>query len=468
MPDFYSPLPQIQVPNGLNTLGSMMNIANSAQQLRNSQQEYQRGGVALQKEQALLQPGIRAGEASATTAEQQASQQKLVTLRAHVANTGSQLLDLLGTGATPDQVKDILIKNATNAGAPQSAIEQMLSQLPTDPAQVDKFIVNKAKGALDMTTQLDKQFPAPAMVDQGQYKVPIASGNSALTGVPAGQIQGMAVKNQITPTQQIITGTDAQGRPIATTIDPNTMQPSVSGVPVTDKPNATPPAVLPLGKTQAQLDQYTARQQEVSDAAARVPDQHYANKQIKAVLDSGGIFAPTGSNANLVRELGSAIGSPLGSDNATNINTINHFLALQTQANEKAMGVNTDAGRSVSSSAAGSSVQDPVSLRRTVNINDATASALDFYNRGKEAAIKGYQGQPGMGVFAQQDFQNAWTQAYGRYGPYAMRLLNAGQTGDKAEADAVIKELGGKKSPQFQQMLFDANKLDNLATKGRP
>jgi hypothetical protein len=477
MPD-YSFIANPQTSSSLQSLSSIMNTANAAQQFQMNRLNIQQKQETLPSDiarvkaeselaQQTLGPKVEAQKSAAQTAAEQAQQQRIVTIRAHVANGASQLADMYGTGATPDAVRANVTNTLTNAGAHPDAIAQAVNAIPNDPSKVDGYIVHLMKGSLDTVTQLDKQFPAPAMVNQGQYQVPVASGNPALTNVQPGQIQGMAIKNQIAPAQQNITGTDAQGRPIVTTIDPNTTQVTgVSGIPVMDRQNATPPAVLPLGKTQAQLDQYTTRQQQVSDAAAGVPDQHYANSQIKMIMDQGGTFAPTGSNSAFVAKLGSMIGQPLGADEASNINSINHFLARKTQENEKAMGVSTDAGRAVSAAAEGSAVQDPISLRRTVNIQDASSSALDFYNRGKEAAIKSYQGQPGMGVFAQQDFQNAWTQAYGRYGPYAMRLMNAGATGDKAEAAAVQKELGGKKSPQFQQMLFDANKLDKLATTG--
>lgn len=54
-----------QQPNALSMIG---NVANTA----NAMQNYQRGNIALQQEQALLQPSIEQGVAQAATAQTQA------------------------------------------------------------------------------------------------------------------------------------------------------------------------------------------------------------------------------------------------------------------------------------------------------------------------------------------------------------------------------------------------------------
>lgn len=458
----------VQVPNQMQTIGSMLNMGNAALQLQKNRAtldaDIAQRQAESQKAVGTVQPTIDTATAQATTAQQQAQQAHLGTVIAHSSNMANQALSLVGTGATPDQVRQFISDTGKNAGAPPDAVAQTIAGVPDDPKQIDSFLVKKAMGVLDMHAHLATQFPAPAMMNNGSTQFPVTTGNPALTGVAPGTAVGTATTNQITPAEQQTAGFDSQGRPMVVTKAPSGAITNVGGAPVNGQ--QTPgPLVLPQGETQQSMQDLITKRQSISDAASQVPDQHYNNQNIKKILNEGGSFAPTGSNAGFVAKIGSMIGVPLGEDNASNINTINHYLALQTQANEKAMGVHTDAGQAVAGSAAGSVVQDPKSLKTTVNINDATSSALDFYNRGKEAAIKN---GGDSGIFAQRDFQNNWSQAYGRYGPYAMRLMNAGQTGDAAEKQAVITELGGVKSQKFQQMLFTAKKLENLATTGKP
>lgn len=458
----------VQRPDMMQNLGSMLNIGNAALQLQKNRATFDADVAQRQAESqkavGTVQPTIDTATANAISAQQFAQQQKLATLQAHVENGAKQMLSLHGTGASPDDVAKVVKDTMTNAGAPPEAINQALSQIPADPSQIDKFIINKAQSALALSGQISSKFPAPQMVNNGQVQIPVATGNPNLTGVTPGAIQGAGIQNQISPSEQQTFGTDAGGRPLVVSKSPSGEITNVGGAPVNGQ--QTPgPLVLPQNETAQSMQDLIAKRQAISDAAAQVPDQHYNNQAIKKILNEGGVFSPTGSNAGFVAKIGGAIGVPMGEDNASNINTINHYLALQTQAAEKAMGVHTDAGQAVAGAAAGSVVQDPKSLRTTVNINDATSSALDFYNRGKEAAIKNGGAN---GIFAQRDFQNAWSQAYGRYGPFAMRLMNAGQTGDTAEVNAVINELGGKKSAKFQQMLFTARRLDKLANTGKP
>lgn len=60
---------QVQQPDAFQTIGKMMNFAGQAQQLQSARQDYQRGGIALEKERALLQPQIEQGVAQSESAK---------------------------------------------------------------------------------------------------------------------------------------------------------------------------------------------------------------------------------------------------------------------------------------------------------------------------------------------------------------------------------------------------------------
>lgn len=348
-----------------------------------------------------------------------------------------------------------------------------------------------------LQTHLDRKSSAPEVLqDLNTYKqmypnaAPMA--DLAIKGVSTAgdnpdQLQQVLSKgvgitqHLISRAEQNTVETDAQGRPYVTQKTAGGQVTGVQGVPVNGQPSV-PPQVLPQGETQQTKAAMDTMRQQAIDAAATVPEQHSNNREVKRILDTGGTLSTTGSNADFVRRWGAAIGIPVGEDNASNINSINHHLALQTGQMEKAMNVHTNAGQEVAAAAAGSVTQDPKSLRRTVNFNDATATALDFYNRGKETAIQA----AGNDVFQQRRFQNDWTKAYGQYGPYAMRLANAGQSGDANETASVLQEVTGKKFPEgmpiqmmigeikkdkaanakFQRLIQTSTDLHNLATNG--
>lgn len=455
---------QVEQPDAMKTLSSMLNMGKQQLDLQKARETY---GADIAKNKAesdqavgMVQPTIDTATAGAKTADEQAQQQHLATMRDHFQNGAQKVMQMYGTGATANDVKNVMTDTLTNAGAHPDAIKQAIAGIPQDPKDIDHFIAQTGLAASGIVNQIDKKFPSPRILNNGQVQTPVADGNQELTGIVPGKVQGLGIQNQITPAEQSTFSNDSQGRQVVTTKDPRTAEiTNVTGAPVNGQSQKL--SVLPQDETAQSRQDLINKRTSINDAAAQVPSQHYNNEQIKTILNQKGSFAATGSNANLIKKLGGLIGNPLGEDQASNINKINHYLALQTQSTEQAMGVHTDAGQKLAGNASGSSDQDPASLKTTININDASQSALDHYRRGNEAAIKN-----GNDVFAQRDYQNLWAKTYGRDGNYAMRYMNAGQTHDKEEIATIDNELGGRKSPRFQSMLFTARQLDSLSKTG--
>lgn len=268
---------------------------------------------------------------------------------------------------------------------------------------------------------------------------------------------GQTSQNLIPAGNRDAVGTDMGGRPTVTQKNQYGQVTGVHGAPVNGV--VTPPQVIAPNETPESWQQLQNVRGAANQAAATVPNQHLNNREIIRILDSSDKdkLSPTGSNAGALAKLFGGIGVPLDKDFATNANRLSHYLALQTQANEKAMGVSTDAGRSTAGLATGSIAMTPPALRTATAVNDATATGADFFNRGMEAAVKG------GGIGAIRDFQNAWSQ---NYDPNAMRLYNAGKYGDKQEINDVMQSLGGKNSAQFQALLRKAQNLETLSKQG--
>ncbi len=265
------------------------------------------------------------------------------------------------------------------------------------------------------------------------------------------QIVGSA-ENTLPIDQRETVGVDGNGNPVVTTKDAHGTVTNVKGAPVQGQ-STVPPLVIPPTETKDSYAALQAGRAQTNAAAGQVQQQHFNNRSIIDILDKEHLVNPTGSNSEWLTKVSSTIGLPVSGKFAEDANQINHYLALQKQANEKAMGVNTDAGRATAGAASGTTTMDPVSLRKAVAINDASAAGLASYNEGQEAAV-----QKG-GIPALRPFQNAWSKYYD---VNAMRLVNADKNGDKKEIQDVVNSLGGPKSAKFQQMRQNAMMLEQL------
>lgn len=193
MPDIDASIPlSYKQGNVVNALGDIVNT--------------QRGIVALQRERATLPASIAQAQAVSQTAQEQARQQHLATMRGQVSNAAQDILSLYGTGMSPDDLKQHIKDKMTNAGAQQDAINKMLADVPDDPSKIDSFIVRKAQSVLTLPEQIGSKFPAPQMVNTGQQIVPIAQGPQALTGVAPGTPIGQPTQQVLPPTTPTMIG----------------------------------------------------------------------------------------------------------------------------------------------------------------------------------------------------------------------------------------------------------------------
>lgn len=177
-------------PDFMNNISQMTDIA--------------RNTLAYKQAQALYQPTINQGIAQSQSAQEAAQQAHLATIRGQVANAAQDILSLHGTGISPEDLRTHITEKMTNAGAQPDAIQKMIADVPTDPKQIDSFLVKKAQSVLTLPEQMASKFPAPTMINTGQEIQPTAPGNQALTGVQPGTVQGLPTQIQPPPTTNIM------------------------------------------------------------------------------------------------------------------------------------------------------------------------------------------------------------------------------------------------------------------------
>ena len=219
-----------------------------------------RGMTSLQKEQALLDPSIRQGEAAAKTAEIGANTAQLENQLKHQNYASRQMLTLLNSDkpVTSEDIKGTVTSIMKNAGAPENAIKQAIDALPAGGTDRENraFIARHATNSLSAESQLEKLFPNAASTNVGGAVVPLAGGGPLAYTAPGTQvgpaqattISPQVATNQITGAPMIIGG----GRNVGT--QPQAGGPSygIGGQAVTPVSQVGQPIAAPTGQAPAQ------------------------------------------------------------------------------------------------------------------------------------------------------------------------------------------------------------------------
>jgi len=488
MPD-YTIASQVQTPDSMKSISSMVGIARGAQEL-------QRGGIHLQRETQANDERLKLQDFMSNPENFQTNG------RIDLDKINSQIPKI-----APLTGRETMDKLTTLAGAQTAAIEakQNLTQKQraiiagpigilgragvTDPnVYVQELQSLKAANPdnPDLHKLIDSYSTTLPMVPKGPEMAKKAVLVSQQLISPEGQQASLTPTAGLTNTggnlQETITtpsvggnqpsiAMTGRGQPI--TLGPDQRQ-SVSINPVTASPMTTSkdaagnvvgvtqtptgPGVPQLNPGEAQeIPIRTQQRAAINAAAAKVPEQHFNNQQIIRLAPE----AFTGTGSDKLSKIGSLTGvQMLPGDHAGNLQRLGHFMSLQAQANAQAMGAGTDAARAISEQATGSTGWTADAIISTAKVNDALSTGVDLFNRGMEAAIKAKGGN----VLAARDFQNAWSQ---NFDVRAMQLHNAIANGDKGEVAKIVKEVGGRGSPGAQEVIRKAKALEKLSTDGK-
>ncbi len=430
MPD-YSFIAQPKTPEGVQTLGSLVNTAQGAQAL-------QRGQLGLQYERATLQPSIAQQQAQ-TQSAQTAAQSSAFKLSAEQSSAAMQIAGgLLQDPRIANGDPDGTIEAANEAygqmvaaGIPKGTADFWASQVKAkarQPGAAAQLLRNITRANAGSATQAGVINAPLTPLNTGGSIVPTQlqpSAEGAIQAGPAGAIQ-----TTITPAErQNVSINPVTASPMTTSKD---AQGNVTGVTATPT-GAGVPQLAPGQPEDIKL--LAPIRSSVNTAAAKVGEHHFNNQQIIKLADE----TNTGKGSQIVANLrGQYVGMPWTSDSAKNFNSLGHFLALETQTNAQAMGLSTDAARELSGQAVASTGWTKDAIKTAAKVNDALATGLDYFNRGMEKAIA----DNGGNVLAMRPFQNAWSQAFD---PNVYRYANALEANDKAE---IAKILGPEGSAQ--------------------
>jgi len=283
----------VQQPNFANTIGSFLDLGNKQLQLQRGKATY--GVDVAQREaesrsaqsratvdQANVGPLIQQQAAQTISAMAKMSQDQLQNMRAHVAN-GMQQLGLLiqKPDLNYNDVEQSLKDTLQSQNAPLTAYVQAFQHLPPANASPDtlrQYIKQELLAGQTIASQLDKIAPPPVFVNNGQQTVPMASGNPALTGTPAGTPQGIPVQMQVPPTA-ITMGPG--GQPTYVGAQPNQQTPIKAG-PAIGQAEGT---IGPIASNNAHYTQVMA---EAKDAPTRIAALQTIMQEAPKAITGGG------------------------------------------------------------------------------------------------------------------------------------------------------------------------------------
>lgn len=240
---------------------------------------------------------------------------------------------------------------------------------------------------------------------------------------------------------------------------------SVVGAPmprpaVTAQPTApaNAPVRMPAGENATTLEAATNLRLNTRQIAQQVPVQQFNSNQIIKLADD--VISGKGSStiANLTGGYAGLNGLGIGGDNATNLQQLGHYMALQTQALSAGTGLaNTDAGRSIAGQMAGTTEWTPQAIKQTARVNRALSTGTELFAQGVDNAFNRTKNP-----FAAAEFQQRWSSALGNDGINAIRLYDAIRSKDNEAIKEVVNQAGGANSPGYQSLVNKIGQMQKL------
>lgn len=225
-----------------------------------------------------------------------------------------------------------------------------------------------------------------------------------------------------------------------------------AGAPVTPAGGTTPVARMRPGETPQTMQAANDLRNASMNAAQQVPLQTFNNNQIIKLADD----VITGRGAQFVGALtGGYAALPFTTDNATNLNQLGHYMALQTAslANSSGLG-GTDAARGIAGEISGTTSWTAPAIKQTARVNRALSTATDLFNQGVQNSFS-----KSNDPFAARDFQNRWSQTVDIN---AVRLYDAIRNNDKEAIQEVVKAAGGRDSAGYKRLVDNIGRMQQL------
>ena len=360
-----------------------------------------------------------------------ASQEQQFNPQPGTVNTGAQILPTVTRPSVAGQAPSIQVGQAplvTNQLAPGARY------VPTGRVDMNNNPTALAYGPNgEMLGEV--VIPAganPAMQPGG------AAANQMPTGVQGG---GVMPQNNIqapVQTQPVAPPAAVQNQPLPAAAAP-----------------ANAPVRMPAGENAATLEVAQNLRTTVRNAAAQAPVQQFNNNQIIKLADD----VITGRGANFIGSLtGGYAGLPFTSDNATNLNQLGHYMAMQTASLSQSSGLGgTDAGRAIAGQISGTTEWTAPAIKQTARVNRALTTGTELFNQGVENNFNRTKNP-----FSATEFQQRWTQTLGADGINAIRLYDAMRNSDKEAIREVVTQAGGPNSPGYKNLVRKIGDMQKL------
>jgi len=232
-------------------------------------------------------------------------------------------------------------------------------------------------------------------------------------------------------------------------------QPQVNAPQAPAMPSNAPVRMRP-GENADTLQNAQAIRTRAMASAANVPNQQFNSNQIIKIADDVISGKGAGAIANLT---GGYAALPFGGDNATNLQQLGHYMALQTAELSKSSGLSgTDAANQIAGQIAGTTDWTAPAIKQTARVNRALSTATSLFNQGVENEFAKTKDP-----FSARDFQNKWGQIAD---VNAIRLYDAMKNNDKDGMKEVVNAVGGPDSIGYKKLL-DKIKFMSTLVKGQ-
>ena len=215
--------------------------------------------------------------------------------------------------------------------------------------------------------------------------------------------------------------------------------------PTSTLPQVTAVTPIPPGETTETLAAANQVRIKALESATQVPLQNFNNNEIIRLSDEALTGRGAGMLANLTGGYAVFNAVGLGGGNATALNQLGHYMALQTATLAQSAGLGTDAARNIAAETTGTVNWTPEAIKKTARVNRSLATATDLFNQGVQSAFDRSKGNP----LSARDFQNKWSQTADIN---AIRLFDAMRNNDPDGFREVVDTVGGPRSPGFDRL----------------
>jgi hypothetical protein len=372
-------------------------------------------------------------------------------------------IDLLSKAeAGPAITKDLLAESASllsipeqrSQFAPKVSLTNTGGQLqetittPMSPTGQAPNIQMTGRGQ-PLTMPPGTQYVPTGKTDQNNNPTAIAySPNGQILGeitIPAGVSPNMMQGAQQPPQQGVMPPQGAMPQQGGGMPQQQVVAPQAPAMP------SNAPARMRPGENADTLRDAQAIRTRSMAAAANVPNQQFNSNQIIKIADDVISGKGAGAIANLT---GGYAALPFGGDNATNLQQLGHYMALQTAELSKSSGLSgTDAANQIAGQIAGTTDWTAPAIKQTARVNRALSTATSLFNQGVENEFNKTKDP-----FAARDFQNKWSQIAD---VNAIRLYDAMKNSDKDGMKEVVNAVGGPDSIGYKNLL---NKIKFMST----